>query len=105
MFILCVMDFIVEIAPFTEGNLNITARDIIFNMVHHDVSNIANTIVLYMKMYIYRCKWNDTVPNMQGFETEIYRMWNIEKYNVIKMATLRNITKSGTMYTCNMEQI
>ena len=30
---------------------------------------------------------------MQGFETEIYRMWNIEKYNAIKNGNIAKHNK------------
>ena len=65
---------------YTREQLVFNERNIMFNSVAKHPKNVANFIVLLLKIYIYRCRCLGTVPNRFQFKAEVHRTRNIEKY-------------------------
>ena len=71
-----------------RDEINVNCYNVIFNSIHSNPPNIANTIVMTIKYYTYKCRCGDKKPSIYEFRSQIYMIRNIEKYNAIVNNTI-----------------
>ena len=66
----------------TAANVKITRNIVLFGMDNNVITDkIFDQIILFGKMFIYRCKFDRTIPSISSFKKELCQRYKIEEYN------------------------
>lgn len=62
------------------SDLELSVKNIIFNLVHHKENHIYNFIILIFKKLIYKCRCLGTIPSLFQLFHEVEQVYKIEEY-------------------------
>ena len=67
---------------------SLSAKNVVFNLLHDSPTHIANFICTYVKYYIYTCKIQKKRPNYDTVVRRIEVHQEVEKYNAKKVGMI-----------------
>ncbi len=92
----CVKPFLAEVGNWiraeTQCHINFSQSEILLGMPN-EVHPVFDLIYTIAKMFIYYCKFQNTVPTIQGFINRINNIKETEKYISIKNNTMEKFNK------------
>ena len=95
----------IQITYVKKKDLKLNVKNVLFNSIHETANNVANTICLTAKYYLYRVRCEENSMNCVTFEFKLKRFQAIEKYNAIKFGKLKKYKlKWHNVSIANMEQ-
>ena len=83
-------------------NIKVDAKVIILNKFHGSVQNVENLNGLGLKQYLYRCRCQDKIPNINAFKKEVNNMYQIEKFIALKEQKTEKFNKKWTYVISQM---
>ena len=69
---------------FTDSQISLTCKNIMFNSVVNQPKHICNFLCLIAKQYIYASRCKKEVPKMSQYRNIVNRIQNVEKNIAIK---------------------